>query len=277
MLAAEALGFDDCYSLKSFGRTGLLYKCEATAVTFSVFQDRCGPQPDYRNQTIAKDGRTLIPLTPCAWKDGIVNFAGSVYQYRDGNWVPVTPSIVARTAQLQTSFNFTTDRLDRYASLFPAEDSTNIFQLFGELDGLLSDGSFTTITEFTEAHKELATTSVFSVIVYYTKWVVFTGATLVVTGLVLYFIVKYNNALSLCLNGFQLCFSAIRQCFRPVRQNSASSLNTPSTAVIYQNPETVRLPVRQLYPPLDRRTPEPKESIELLEHRHQHQQTNTAN
>ena len=158
--------------------------------------------------------------------------------------------------------------------MFAGENSTNIFQLFGKLDGLLCDGSFATITEFTEARKELATTSVFSTIMYYTKWVGFTGATLVITGLVLYFIVKYTNALSLRLKGFQLCFRAIRQCLRLVGQNSASSVNTPSTAVIYQNPETVRLPVSRMYPSLDRHTSKPGESIEPLEHRHQYQQTN---
>ena len=45
---------------------------------------------------------------------------------------------------------------------------------------------------------------------YYAKWVEVTGAALVITGLVLYFIVKCTNALSLCLNGFKLRFSAIR-------------------------------------------------------------------
>ena len=208
--------------------------------------------------------------------DGIVNFAVDVYQHRDDKWVPGTPSIAARAAQLQTSFNFTTDRLDRYASLFPAEDSANIFQLFGELDGLLSDGSYATITEFTEALKELATTSVFGTIVYYTKWVVFTGATFAIIGLVLGFTVKYTIVVPLCLNGFQLCFGTVSQRLRPVRQNSTSSVHTPSTTVICQNPETVRLPVSRMYPSLDRHTSKPLESVELLEQRHQDQHTNTA-
>ena len=273
VLAAEALGFQDCHSLKSFGRTGLLYKCEPTQVTFTTFQDRCGPQPVYRNFTIAKDGRTLVPLTPCAWKDGIVNFGGTVHQYRDNNWVPVTPSIVAKSAQLQTSFNFTTDQFDRYSSLFPAEDSSNLFQLFGELDGLLTDGSFSTITEFTDSRKETATASIFTTILHYVKWGCITVSTIVIVGLVAYVVFKYTNLLSMCCTGYQLLVSAIRRFFAT---KPTAPQGTPETTVIYQNPETVRLPVGKVYPSLDRRLPQNMELRQFSDLHHQDQETSTS-
>lgn len=75
VVAAESLGYPQCYAIQSFGITGILTRCSEVNVTFSAERSpRCGHQHVVGNFTIALDGKTLVPKSRCVWKNSFTNF-----------------------------------------------------------------------------------------------------------------------------------------------------------------------------------------------------------
>ena len=110
ILAAKALDLKECYHLRSFGETAILSQCERKLVVFAVMEDSCGPQPFFRNLTIADDGKTLRPASICYWQGGTVNFEGRPYEAINDTWVPVEASFSAKLSRLDAHVNISVDR-----------------------------------------------------------------------------------------------------------------------------------------------------------------------
>ena len=77
--AAAAVGYPKRFLLNSFGEQGFISRCTNLTADFSAILTKCGYQPSTGNFTIAKDGMSLYPFSPCYWQNGMVRFGEVIF------------------------------------------------------------------------------------------------------------------------------------------------------------------------------------------------------
>ena len=149
------MDLEECYHLRSFGPTALLSKCKATPVTYTSGEDSCGPQPVFGNWAIANDGRALRPVTTCFWEDNHINFEGIQYEFRDGAWIRINSTAAVKLTHFNAHVNIT---VDRFGVEFPNDGDTAtplVFEMLGELQGMVADTGSHTFNSFVEVTKDV--------------------------------------------------------------------------------------------------------------------------
>ena len=158
VLAAQVMNFSECHMLDSFGETAILSRCTEVQVDFGGKNSGCGIQPSFKNWTISHDGKTLKAFTNCYWKNNLANFEGLVYQFYNNNWTRLNPLYNAVSIQNRAQFKVEIDRSEPYLSSPLNPDQTNMFQLLGELNGLLEENNVNTMNDYVQLTKESAVT-----------------------------------------------------------------------------------------------------------------------
>jgi len=154
VLAAKSLDLDECHHILSFGETALLSKCQVASVIFSAKEDQCGFQPVFGNFTISKDGKTLRLGSACYWQNGVVNFEGAPFEFKEGKWQMINPTSAVKLARLDAHVSIT---VDKFSVMFPDDDEAIaplVFEMLGELQGMVAETGSDSFTEFADVTKE---------------------------------------------------------------------------------------------------------------------------
>ncbi|KAK4007541.1 hypothetical protein OUZ56_012699 [Daphnia magna] len=113
-LASRILQLPECMNVQAQGETVLLKQCRAIRITFATETTSCGPQPRFKNFTIATNGWELAPYSPCYWRDHYVNFNGRHHVYRNGTWKKAEATLLQPERDLPTSFRYDDDNTHDY-------------------------------------------------------------------------------------------------------------------------------------------------------------------
>ena len=105
-LAASQLKLPTCSKLDASGQVVLAIQCSPLHVTFPTEITRCGPQPRYKNKTIAADGWKLVEAGNYSWARGFVNFNDRAYAYRNGSWQLLEATVILPENVLAHTFRY---------------------------------------------------------------------------------------------------------------------------------------------------------------------------
>ena len=119
VLAARALGLNECQRIQAYGLTQIVEQCRALKVQVKVTHSAmCGWQPfwerDGVNYTVARDGFSEVKFVKCSWINGVVNFNSKIYQYINDEWLLQSPSIDISGVGMQTHFTEHIDKSIRF-------------------------------------------------------------------------------------------------------------------------------------------------------------------
>ena len=108
-LAASHLGLPICQKIIRTGQFAIVKQCKPQQVNISMVMTECGPQPRWKNWTIAATGWELTPASACYWRDNIINIRGTPYEYRNNHWTKLSGTITVNALKLIHSFDAEAD------------------------------------------------------------------------------------------------------------------------------------------------------------------------
>ncbi|KAK4007622.1 hypothetical protein OUZ56_012776 [Daphnia magna] len=161
-LAASILQLPECMNLPAQGETVLLKQCRAIRITFATETTNCGPQPGFKNFTIATNGWELAPYSPCFWRDHYVNFNGRHHVYRNGTWKKAEATFLQPEQDLPTSFRYDDDNTRDYEpQANPAYDgiTTSHMNIIADLAVAMAEQSMKTGINSSTAMRNMIVTA----------------------------------------------------------------------------------------------------------------------
>ena len=141
-LAVNILQLPECMNLQAQAETVLLRQCRAIRITFTTETTSCGPQPRFKNFTIATNGWELAPFSPCYWRDHYVNFNGKHHVYRNGTWKKAEATLLQPDRDWPTSFRYDDDNTHDYEpQVNPAYDglTTSHMNIIADLAAAMAE------------------------------------------------------------------------------------------------------------------------------------------
>ncbi|KAK4027108.1 hypothetical protein OUZ56_016124 [Daphnia magna] len=161
-LAASILQLPECMNLQAQGETVLLKQCRAIRITFTTETTSCGPQPRFKNFTIATNGWELAPYSPCYWRDHYVNFNGRHHVYRNNTWKKAEATLLQPERDLPTSFRYDDDNTHDYEpQANPAYDgiTTSHMNIIADLAAAMAEQSMKTGINSSTAMRNIIVTA----------------------------------------------------------------------------------------------------------------------
>ncbi|KAK4037727.1 hypothetical protein OUZ56_029756 [Daphnia magna] len=161
-LAASILQLPECMNLQAQGETVLLKQCRSIRITFATETTSCGPQPRFKNFTIATNGLELAPYSPCYWRDHYVNFNGRHHVYRNGTWKKAEANLLQPERDLPTSFRYDDDNTHDYEpQANPAYDgiTTSHMNIIADLAAAMAEQSMKTGINSSTAMRNIIVTA----------------------------------------------------------------------------------------------------------------------
>ena len=201
ILAARAFGLQSCQSMETFERHAVIRQCRTVSAEFVVAGTRCGAQPKFENFTIARDGWTLVPFTPCYWQSAVVNFNGEAYSARDGLRVWEKPVREAKHKVLLAKFRQSVDLSGSLLTAGLEREHSWQFHLLSELAGSLDENGVSSVGEVVESVARAGKVPAIVVWLRALKWTQFAVIGTAMLAGVVYFIVRFRTPIMMLIGG----------------------------------------------------------------------------
>lgn len=157
ILAAKAVQLNQCESLQSFGRTGIVRQCRSLRLNFGVDNtSKCGSQPRSGNWSIAQDGFMVLPYSACLWRGAVVNFGGEPYQLSNGEWQRVKPNFNVEHKVLAAHFNHEIDASGALLTAAMEREHSLTFNLLAQLAGTMEQHGMDNVGPLVQTVEQVA-------------------------------------------------------------------------------------------------------------------------